>query len=107
MSFPFNSAVKYNDTAISWFLHVPSSHVYSFLPLVRPYLETLQYHYLDTPNSYSYHLTPENFDETRKIWRKDEGFMVDDVLSEISDPNFFTPREREKIINFFGEIPTY
>ncbi|MHA1610920.1 MAG: MarR family transcriptional regulator [Promethearchaeota archaeon] len=103
--FPFNSVFKYNETGISWFLHIPSSHIYPLLPLIRPYLDSMQFHYLDAPNAYAFNLSTQNFDQTRKIWRQGEDFMLGDVLKEIKDPNFFTPHDREKIVKIFGEMP--
>lgn len=101
---PFNSTFKHSTNAFSWFLQLPSSHIYPLLPRLQKRLTSMDFYYVDAPNANAYTLVPSNFDEQAKDWRRDEDLMVHNVLQEIEDPEIFHPHQKEKLARIFGQL---
>ncbi len=77
---PFTSTFKSFQDWVFWYLHLPSTHLSDLLFHLRPVLKDLRFNYVDHTRSKTYYLWPDTFDESVHDWRRDDRFMIDDVL---------------------------
>ena len=84
---PFNSSFKFSKTEFSWYLRLPSNHLFELLAGLQPLVDELNYYAIDKPTSKGYPPWYKTFDDVKQEWRQDEKFMVGDVFKILKKDN--------------------